>query len=465
MKIYDAGSFRDPSAKIFYYKDRIFREVFSNGLTKYDFLRKNNLIKELIEKKFLVDTKEINSEEILKLKSTDNSLVIEHEKLEYISYPYEWTFNQLKDAAVFHLDLQLFLLEKGAKLIDASAYNVQFKNLKPIFIDALSIDEYKENEFWGAHTQFCENFLNPLILTSKTGINFNNWFKGNLEGIKTSDLSSVLKTHHFFNPTIFFQVFLLNKIEQKATKNLDITHNKIKKTKGLTKNAFKFMLQRLKSFIKKLKLKKQITTWDKYSEKNTYSDNEEKKKIEIVENFIKKNKKINLLADLGCNDGKFSKVAIQNNVKNVIGFDFDLKVLDRNYLNSKENDYNILPLYLDFTNPSSNLGWNDEERKSFNKRAKFDCILALALIHHLVIAKNVPLKQVIIWLTSLAPTGLIEFVPKEDPTSQFMLSLKGDIFPDYTEENFKNEMSKIVKIKNITTISDTKRRMYEFIPL
>ena len=124
------------------------------------------------------------------------------------------------------------------------------------------------------------------------------------------------------------------------------------------------MLQRLKSFIKKLKLKKQITTWDKYSEKNTYSDNEEKKKIEIVENFIKKNKKINLLADLGCNDGKFSKVAIQNNVKNVIGFDFDLKVLDRNYLNSKENNYNILPLYLDFTNPSSNLGWNDEERKS-----------------------------------------------------------------------------------------------------
>ena len=121
MKIYDAGSFRDPSAKIFYFKDRIFREVFSNGRTKYDFLRKNNLIKELIEKKFLVDTKEINSEEILKLKSTDNSLVIEHEKLEYISYPYEWTFNQLKDAAIFHLDLQLFLLEKGAKLIDASA--------------------------------------------------------------------------------------------------------------------------------------------------------------------------------------------------------------------------------------------------------------------------------------------------------------------------------------------------------
>ena len=140
-------------------------------------------------------------------------------------------------------------------------------------------------------------------------------------------------------------------------------------------------------------------------------------------------------------------------------------MLDRSYLISKKNNQNILPLYLDFTNPSSNLGWNDNERKSFNKRAKFDCILALALIHHLVLAKNIPLNQTLIWLTSMAPAGLIEFVPKEDPTSQFMLSLKGDIFPDYNEENFKKELSRIVKIKNITTVSNTGRKIYEFIPL
>ena len=258
---------------------------------------------------------------------------------------------------------------------------------------------------------------------------------------------------------------MLNRIEQKAKKNPVLTNKKIKKSKGLSKNAFKFMLSRLKNFIKKLELKDQVTTWEKYSKQNTYSVEEDKKKIEIVENFLKNNSKFKLLADLGCNDGRFSRIAIKNNIENVIGFDFDLKVLDRNYLISKKNNQNILPLYLDFTNPSSNLGWNDSERKSFKNRAKFDCILALALIHHLVIAKNIPLNQAVIWLTSLAPSGIIEFVPKEDPTCQFMLSLKGDIFPEYNEENFKKELSKLVKIENITTVSNTNRRIYEFIPL
>ena len=465
MKIYDSGSFRDPSGRVFYYKNSILREIFFSGLEKYNFLKKNDLLNELIKKKFLVQTEELKDEDALSLKSENKSIIVKHEKLKFISYPYEWTFNELKDAAIFHLDLQLFLLEQGAKLIDASAYNIQFKNLKPIFIDALSIAEYKEGDFWGAHKQFCENFLNPLILTAKTGINFNNWFKGNLEGITTSDLYSVLKFKHFFSPTIFFQVFLLNRIEQKAKKNPVLTNKKIKKSKGFSKNAFKFMLSRLKNFIRKLELKDQVTTWEKYSKQNTYSVEEDKKKIEIVENFLKNNSKFKLLADLGCNDGRFSRIAIKNNIENVIGFDFDLKVLDRNYLISKKDNQNILPLYLDFTNPSSNLGWNDSERKSFKNRAKFDCILALALIHHLVIAKNIPLNQAVIWLTSLAPSGIIEFVPKEDPTCQFMLSLKGDIFPEYNEENFKKELSKLVKIENVTTVSNTNRRIYEFIPL
>ena len=225
------------------------------------------------------------------------------------------------------------------------------------------------------------------------------------------------------------------------------------------------MLLKLKNFISKLELKKQITTWDKYSKQNTYSEDEDKKKIAAIEAFLNKNNKFKLLADLGCNDGKFSRLAIKNKVENVIGFDFDLNVLNRNYLHSKKNNENILPLYLDFTNPSSNLGWYDKERKSFIKRAKFDCIFALALIHHLVIAKNIPLTQVLKLLVSLAPTGIIEFVPKEDPTSQFMLSLKGDIFPDYNEDNFKKELSKIAKITKITTVSSTERRIYEYTSL
>ena len=128
----------------------------------------------------------------------------------------------------------------------------------------------------------------------------------------------------------------------------------------------------------------------------------------------------------------------------------------------KKNNLNILPLYLDFSNPSSNSGWLEKERKSFKTRANFDCILALALIHHLAIAKNIPLTDAIDFLISLAPKGLIEFVPKEDPTVKLMMSLKGDIFPDYTEENFKRILEKKVKIEKIITVSKTNRKIYEY---
>ncbi len=459
MKTYDTGSFRDPTGRVFYSDNKIYREIFPSGLEKYNFIKNTNILQELVEKQYLVNSFESKDDE--HLKSKKDSIIVRHKKIDYISYPYEWSFSQLQDAAIFHLDLQLFLLEKNAKLVDASAYNVQFLNNKPIFIDLLSIDKYKEGEFWAAHKQFCENFLNPLILASKKSINFNNLFRGNLNGISTGELCSMLNFFDYLNPVIFINVYMLNIIENRSKRDPIKTINSIKNKKGLSKSSFKFLLLRLKKFIKKLKINNQVTVWENYSETNTYSDEEEVKKIEIVENFFQANN-FRILADLGCNDGKYSKIASKNKIEKIIAFDFDLKVIDKAYLYCKKNNLNILPLYLDFSNPSSNLGWLEKERKSFKTRANFDCILALALIHHLAIAKNIPLTDAIDFLISLAPKGLIEFVPKEDPTVKLMMSLKGDIFPDYTEENFKRILEKKVKIEKIITVSKTNRKIYEY---
>ena len=224
---YDKGSFRDPAGKIFYYKNKVYREVFKSGLPRLAFLQKNNLLRELIEKKFLIKTEIIESDE-LSLRDKNNQ-IIEHEKLDFISYPYEWTFNQLKDAAIFHLNLQIFLLEKNAKLIDSSAYNIQFKNNKPVFIDVLSIDEYQNGEYWKGHKQFCENFLNPLLLKSKKGIDFNNWFKGNLEGITTNEINKVLSFKDYFSYTIFFHVYLLNKMDNERISDPEKLDKRLKK--------------------------------------------------------------------------------------------------------------------------------------------------------------------------------------------------------------------------------------------
>lgn len=454
---YETGSFRDPGGKIFYYNNQVYRKINNLGLKRFEFLLKNNLLEDLINKNFIIKTEIVKNKEFLKI--NENTTVLKHEKIEFISYPYEWTFNQLKDAALFHLELQIYLLKKNAKLIDASPYNIQFVKNKPIFIDILSIDKYNDGDYWFGHRQFCESFLNPLILKAKKGIDFNNWFKGNLEGISVEDTYKLLSLKDFLSPTIFLNVYLLNKTNiktEKVFKNSLLKNNNNK----WNKESYFFVLKNLRNFISKLFPKYTRSTWEKYSKDHFYNKDEEKNKIEVVKNFFIKNN-IKLLADLGCNDGKFSKYAFVNNV-NVIGFDFDLNILDKTYLEVKKNNYSFFPLFSDFSNPSSNLGWNNAERKSLNVRAKFDGLIALALIHHLTLAKNIPLNDVLKWLVSFAPKGLIEFVPKDDYTAQIMLRIKGDIFPEYNENNFEKILSSLTNIKNITKITNSNRKIYEF---
>ncbi len=451
----ERGSFRDPAGNIFYKAERIFRKINKEGQDRLEYLIKNNIIEESINKKYLIKSKKI----IPEFDVEEGFEVYEHDKIPYISYPYEWSFSQLKAAAIHHLDFHLFLLEKNATLIDASAYNIQFIGSQPIFIDLLSIKKYENGEYWNGHKQFCENFLNPLILKSKKGINFNNWFKGNLEGIYTYELNNMLSFFDKFSFNIFVQVYLLSKLEENAKSKKNLTVNKNKKP--FPKKNFISMLKQLKKFIINLKDKKSKTIWQDYSSNNTYGKDEEKKKQKIVKEFCEQNN-FKILADIGCNNGLYSKIALNNNCDYVVGFDFDINAVDEAFNNSISENLNFHPLYFDASNPSSNLGWYEQERKSFIKRGNFDAVLALAFEHHLSIAKNIPLDQVVEWIMRLAPRGLIEFVPKEDETVQKMLELKGDIFKNYNIENFEKFICRNGKIINKSVVSHSGRTIYEY---
>ena len=456
--IIDDGSFRDPDARVAYLNDSVYRIVYPNGFKKFDFIKKILQNKSIAE--YLIDTKEVDQEELrlLELENNKNVRVFKHKKIDYISYPYEWSFYRLKDAALHHLNLHINLLKNNATLIDAYSYNVQFNNYSPIFIDLMSIKEYSEGEFWTGHKQFCESFLNPLVLKSKLGINYNNWFKGNLEGIDTSELSKLLKFKHMLSWNIFYNIFLLNYFEKKYKKNEDL---KITKNKKLKKSYYLSILTNLVNFIDGLKPKKETSVWGEYSRDNTYNEEEKKNKYEFISNYFNKNKS-NRVLDLGCNNGEYSKLAIQSGCKSVVGLDYDLNAIDEAYLISKKERLNFLPLYFDVSNPSSDIGWYQKERKGFKKRLNFDFVLALAFEHHLAIAKNIPLEDVINWITSLAPKGIIEFVPKNDVTIQSMLRLKGDIFPNYNLENFKNFLSKKTKITSEKIVSKSGRTLFSF---
>ena len=166
--IEEKGSFRDPAGKIYYKDNRVFRKLSVEGVKRFQELKDSDIITLSIKEGFLIGTKEIHDQIIEK---SNLELILEHDKIPYVSYPYEWSFSQLKDAAIFHLNFHLFLLKNNATLIDASAYNVQFIGSELKFIDVLSIQKYKEGEYWKGHKQFCENFLNPLILKSKKASN------------------------------------------------------------------------------------------------------------------------------------------------------------------------------------------------------------------------------------------------------------------------------------------------------
>ena len=456
--IIDDGSFRDPDARVAYFNDSVYRIVYPSGFKKFDLIKKT-LQNDSISK-YLVETEEVDQEELrlLEIENNKNVRVFKHKKIDYISYPYEWSFHRLKDAALHHLNLHINLLKNDATLIDAYSYNIQFNSNTPIFIDLMSIKDYSEGEFWTGHKQFCESFLNPLVLKSKLGINYNNWFKGNLEGIDTGELSKLLKFRHMFSWNIFYNILLLNYFEKKYKKNEDLT---ITKNKKLKKNYYLSILTNLVNFISSLKPKKEASVWGEYSRDNTYNNEEKKNKYEFISSYFNQTK-FDRVLDLGCNNGEYSKLAIQSGCKSVVGLDYDLNAIDEAYLISKKEKLNFLPLYFDVSNPSSDIGWNQKERKGFIKRLNFDFVLALAFEHHLAIAKNIPLEDVVSWITSLAPKGIIEFVPKNDTTIQSMIKLKGDIFPNYSLENFKNFLLKNAKITSEKIVSKSGRTLFSF---
>ena len=454
----DEGSFRDPDARVVYLNDSVYRIVYPSGFKKFDFIQKILKNKSIAE--YLIETEVVNQEEVklLQLDNETNVKVFKHKKIDYISYPYEWSFHRLKDAALHHLNLHINLLKNDATLIDAYSYNIQFNNYSPIFIDLMSIKKYSEGEFWVGHKQFCESFLNPLVLKSKLGVDYNNWFKGNLEGINTGELSKLLKFRHMFSWNIFYNIFLLNYFEKKYKKNEDL---KITKNKKLKKNYYLSILTNLASFIESLKPKKERSVWGDYSRDNTYDEDEKKNKHEFISSYFSKTKFKRVL-DLGCNNGEYSKIALNSGCDSVIGLDYDLNAIDEAYLISKKEKLNFYPLYFDVSNPSSNIGWRQKERKGFTERLNFDTVLALAFEHHLAIAKNIPLEDVINWITSLAPKGIIEFVPKNDQTIQSMITLKGDIFPHYNLENFKRFLSNKTKITSEKKVSKSGRTLFTF---
>lgn len=454
----DPSSFRDPSGHVYQLDGRIFRTVTNRAAEDYEFLRQSGFLSSLADRGWLIDSKEVDPA-ILGSAGVEARYVLEHPQLPFISYPYEWPFQVLKAAALFHLDLHLEALENNITLSDASAYNVQFKGTRPIFIDVLSLRRYRDGEFWLGHRQFCDQFLNPLLLRALLAVPHNAWYRGNLEGITTLELSRLLPVRRKLSWNVIIHVVLHARLQESAIRKRD-SNIKAVNEKTLPRVAFRNMLVQLRRWVDGLEPgDRGKTVWRDYEINHTYAPDEESAKRKFVAEFVNKTKP-KLLWDLGCNTGEYSAIALDAGAEYSIGFDSDHAALDTAFARAMAKGLNFLPLFVDATNPSPEQGWRQRERQGLQNRAKADAILALAFEHHLAIRRNVPLNELVSWITSLAPRGVIEFVQKDDPTIQQMLAFRDDIFREYSEYAFTAALERNARIVREETISSTRRRLF-----
>ncbi len=380
--------------------------------------------------------------------------VLKPDPVPFISYPYEWCFSQLKDAALATLKIQKLAMAHGMSLKDSSAYNIQFFKGKACLIDTLSFESLKDGEPWVAYKQFCQHFLGPIALMSYTDIRLNQLLRVYIDGIPLDLVRELLPLRTRIKWSIFTHIHLHSKYQQRYADK-----GSVKKKRRVSDAALHGILDSLESSVKGLKWQPSGTEWGQYYTFTNYSDESFNRKKQLVSDLLDATGAATVW-DLGANTGVFSRIASDKGM-NTISFDIDPAAVEKNYLESIErSETNITPLVLDLTNPSSAIGWANSERMSISERGPVDTVLALALIHHLAISNNLPLAHIADFLSTLCRSLIIEFVPKEDSQVQLLLASREDIFPNYTRSGFESASSERFELKKTIQTKDTKRALY-----
>ena len=444
------SSFRDRSGFLFYYENEIYRIINFSYKKQYEKFMNSELYQKLEEKNLIITHSEIENLDI----DCDYYKIIKPEKIPFISYPYEWSFSQLKDAALLTLRIQKAAMKYGMTLKDGSAFNIQFHNGHPIFIDTLSFEIYEEGQIWKPYKQFCQHFLAPLALISKKDVRLNLLSKTFIDGIPIDLAAKLLPKTTFGNFGLMAHIHA----HAKSQKHYEDKDAKIKQ-KTLSKRSFEGLIESLKSSIEKMTWNEDNTEWGDYYSDTNYTEKSFEEKKQFISLAIDQVKP-KLVWDMGANTGVFSRLASTKGI-NTISYDIDPLAVEKNYLSSSQNsEQNILPLILDLTNPSSGIGWNHDERMSIIQRGPADMVFALALVHHLAISNNVPLNKLAEFFSQISKFLIIEFVPKSDSQVKRLLLTRDDIFENYDEKNFEIEFSKFFKIINSKKILDSERTIY-----
>lgn len=453
------SSFRDPAGFLFTENDVLYRQVNPAGQDDYRTLMDSGLYEKLVQRGWLVPHKEVTLEESPEGSKHPGSL-LQPKKLSYISYPYEWCFEQLRDAALLTLDIQGMALECGMTLKDASAFNVQFEGCRPVFIDTLSFETYHPGKPWPAYRQFCQHFLAPLALAARTDIRLNKLLLNYIDGIPLDLASILLPRRSWLSYSLLAHIHIHALAQRNYSKSGTAANGKTTVAK-LSASQMKALIESLRSAVSKQKWRPDKTEWANYYNESNYTENSAGHKAELVTEYLQSIPgPLGLIQDLGANNGRYSRIAAAYG-QLVVSQDIDPVAVSSNYQIAREQGVaNILPLELDLVAPTPAIGWDNAERDSFSQRPPVDAILALALIHHLIISNNLPMERLAQFFASRGRWLIIEFVPKVDSQVEILLATRPDIFPQYDEASFEQTFGSFFNIIRKSHIEGSERTLY-----
>jgi hypothetical protein len=460
----EPGSFRDRDSRVVVAPDAVYRVLSGTGAEDWRAFADSALRERLTAEGSLIPTEEVPSDSLGDAVSgvlgQAPEAVLRHERIPFVSYPYEWTFGMLRDAALTQLDLELAALNEGLTLKDATPYNVQFRGPAPVFIDIGSFERLREGEPWAGYRQFCMLYLYPLLFQAYRDIPFQPWLRGSIDGITPTEAANVFSLRDRLRRGILTHVALHARLERRyeGREGGDVKEE-IKKANFKTE-LIKANVARLHKLVSKLSWKAGDTAWTNYRQDNTYSDADAERKADFVREAAA-GAKPSLTWDMGCNDGAYSRIAAEHS-DYVIAFDYDQATVEALYRSLRADDERrILPLVANLSDPSPGLGWRGVERRTLEDRGKPDLVLALALIHHVSITANVPLAEVIDWLAELDATLVIEFPKRDDPMVRRLLSGKREgSNSDYELETFERLLNERFDVERSEQLPSGSRVLY-----
>jgi SAM-dependent methyltransferase len=458
----EPGSYRDRNSSVFYHNGEVFRGISAKSLANWKRLTATRFFRDFTTRGSIVPT-EMVSEPKWGNRGQAWAAILKHDRIPFVSYPYEWTFGMLKDAALLHLDLMLGALEENFILKDSSAYNVQWHGARPVFIDIPSFEVLEQGQPWVGYRQFCELFLYPLMLLAYKGVDFRPWLRGSIDGISAASLRPLLSARDLLRPGVVMHVAVHDALQRRYSDPARNVRSALAEA-GFEKRLIVRNVLNLRKIISRMAPGGGKTEWSDYARTHSYGEADFEAKRAFVRNAASF-RRWRRVWDLGCNTGTFSRIAAEH-ADYVVAMDGDWMAVEHLYQSQKEHPDggSILPLVVNLSDPSPGQGWRGRERKPLPARGKPDLTLCLALIHHIVIAANIPLADFMRWLAHLGTALVIEFVGRDDDMVERLLRNKDDQYDDYRRDVFEALLSEHFDVRDSDMLKSGKRSIYFALP-